>query len=170
MEQAAGRGADGLAVVRVDAVAREDHGGRAGGVGGAQDGAGVAGVADVGADGDQPGRLAQRVGEGDVPSGADRHQALRLDGACARRVFAGRFHSSSAPRCVGGTAVCRCALATMERLPNCHNIDCNDRRYQKFWERMAEAGLPLLAHTGGEHTVPSAAPGALPDRSPAPAS
>jgi hypothetical protein len=42
----------------------------------------------------------------------------------------------------------------MKCLPNCHNIDCNDRRYQTFWERMAEAGLPLLAHTGGEHTVP----------------
>jgi hypothetical protein len=42
----------------------------------------------------------------------------------------------------------------MKCLPNCHNIDCNDRRYQRFWERMAEAGLPLLAHTGGEHTVP----------------
>jgi predicted TIM-barrel fold metal-dependent hydrolase len=39
-------------------------------------------------------------------------------------------------------------------LPNCHNIDCNDRRYAPFWERMAEARLPLLAHTGGEHTVP----------------
>ncbi|HUR46760.1 MAG TPA: amidohydrolase family protein [Candidatus Saccharimonadales bacterium] len=42
----------------------------------------------------------------------------------------------------------------MKCLPNCQNIDCSDRRYQKFWERMAEAGLPLLAHTGGEHTVP----------------
>ncbi len=41
----------------------------------------------------------------------------------------------------------------MKCLPNCQNIDCNDRRYTKFWERMAEAGLPLLAHTGGEHTV-----------------
>src|ERR1043166_1984890 len=38
-------------------------------------------------------------------------------------------------------------------LPNCHNIDCNNPRYRKFWERMAEAGLPLLAHTGGEHTM-----------------
>jgi predicted TIM-barrel fold metal-dependent hydrolase len=42
----------------------------------------------------------------------------------------------------------------MKCLPNCHNIDCNDRRYTRFWERMAEARLPLLAHTGGEHTVP----------------
>ncbi|HZJ17176.1 MAG TPA: amidohydrolase family protein [Chthoniobacteraceae bacterium] len=42
----------------------------------------------------------------------------------------------------------------MKCLPNCHNIDCNDARYRRFWERMAEAGLPLLAHTGGEHTVP----------------
>ena len=51
-------------------------------------------------------------------------------------------------RClVGGAVMMKC-------LPNCHNIDCNDSRYTRFWERMAEAGLPLLAHTGGEHTVP----------------
>ena len=42
----------------------------------------------------------------------------------------------------------------MKCLPNCQNIDCADRRFIPFWERMAEAGLPLLAHTGGEHTVP----------------
>lgn len=51
-------------------------------------------------------------------------------------------------RCVAAGAV------MMKCLPNCHNIDCNDRRYRKFWERMAEHGLPLLAHTGGEHTLP----------------
>ena len=51
-------------------------------------------------------------------------------------------------RCLTGGAV------MMKCLPNCHNIDCNDRRYTRFWERMAAAGLPLLAHTGGEHTVP----------------
>src|SRR6266853_3326434 len=39
-------------------------------------------------------------------------------------------------------------------LPNCQNIDCNNRRYTRFWERMAKAGLPLLAHTGGELTLP----------------
>src|SRR5437588_730350 len=42
----------------------------------------------------------------------------------------------------------------MKCLPNCQNIDPSERRYRRFWERMAEAGLPLLAHTGGEHTVP----------------
>ena len=42
----------------------------------------------------------------------------------------------------------------MKCLPNCQNIDFSDRRYEPFWRRMAEAGLPLLAHTGGEHTVP----------------
>ena len=42
----------------------------------------------------------------------------------------------------------------MKCLPNCQNIDPSDRRYGPFWERMAAAGLPLLAHTGGEHTVP----------------
>jgi predicted TIM-barrel fold metal-dependent hydrolase len=33
----------------------------------------------------------------------------------------------------------------LKLLPNCHNVDCNDRRYRKFWERMAAAKLPLLA-------------------------
>ncbi|MCW5552828.1 MAG: amidohydrolase family protein [Verrucomicrobiae bacterium] len=42
----------------------------------------------------------------------------------------------------------------MKCLPNCQNINCNDRRYRRLWERMAEAGLPLLAHTGDEHTLP----------------
>jgi predicted TIM-barrel fold metal-dependent hydrolase len=42
----------------------------------------------------------------------------------------------------------------MKCLPNCQNIDPSDRRYRPFWERMAAAGLPLLAHAGGEHTVP----------------
>lgn len=44
--------------------------------------------------------------------------------------------------------------ALLKCLPNCQNIDWNDRRYTRFLERMAEAGLPLLAHTGGEHTLP----------------
>jgi uncharacterized protein len=55
-------------------------------------------------------------------------------------------------RCVQNGAV------LMKCLPNCHGIDCNNRRYQKFWERMAEHKLPLLAHTGGEHTVPVVRP------------
>jgi predicted TIM-barrel fold metal-dependent hydrolase len=42
----------------------------------------------------------------------------------------------------------------MKCLPNCQNIDPSDRRYGPFWKRMAAAGLPLLAHSGGEHTVP----------------
>jgi len=42
----------------------------------------------------------------------------------------------------------------MKCLPNCQNIDPSDERYRPFWRRMATAGLPLLAHTGGEHTVP----------------
>jgi uncharacterized protein len=51
-------------------------------------------------------------------------------------------------RCVAAGAV------LMKCLPNCQNIDFSDRRYRRFWERMAEVRLPLLAHTGGEHTVP----------------
>jgi len=55
----------------------------------------------------------------------------------------------------------RCLVAgavMMKCLPNCQNINCNDRRFIKFWERMAEAKLPLLAHTGGEHTLPVVRP------------
>ena len=51
-------------------------------------------------------------------------------------------------RCIAGGA------KMIKILPNCHNIDCNDKRYEKFWRRMAEARLPLLAHTGGELSVP----------------
>ena len=43
-------------------------------------------------------------------------------------------------------------------LPNCQNIDWNDRRYTGFLERMAESGLILLAHTGSERTLPVIAP------------
>jgi predicted TIM-barrel fold metal-dependent hydrolase len=51
-------------------------------------------------------------------------------------------------RCLqSGAALLKC-------LPNCQNIDWNDRRYTKFLERMAEAKLPLLAHTGSEHSLP----------------
>ena len=51
-------------------------------------------------------------------------------------------------RCVDRGAV------LMKCLPNCQNIDPSDKRYEPFWFRMAELRLPLLAHTGGEHTVP----------------
>jgi hypothetical protein len=51
-------------------------------------------------------------------------------------------------RCIQGGA------AMMKILPNVQNIDCRDRRFTKFWERMAEARLPLLCHTGGEQTLP----------------
>jgi predicted TIM-barrel fold metal-dependent hydrolase len=50
-------------------------------------------------------------------------------------------------RCIAGGAV------MMKCLPNCQNIDCMNPHFRKFWERMAEAGIPLLAHTGGEHTL-----------------
>jgi hypothetical protein len=47
----------------------------------------------------------------------------------------------------GGAAALKC-------LPNVQGIDWNDPRYTRFLERMAEAGLPLLAHTGSERTMP----------------
>ncbi|ATC63121.1 hypothetical protein CMV30_03640 [Nibricoccus aquaticus] len=47
----------------------------------------------------------------------------------------------------GGAAALKC-------LPNVQGIDWNDRRHTRFLERMAEGGLPLLAHTGSERTMP----------------
>lgn len=55
-------------------------------------------------------------------------------------------------RCLAGGAV------LMKCLPCCHNIDCNDRCYTRFWERMAETRLPLLAHAGDEYTLPMVRP------------
>jgi uncharacterized protein len=55
-------------------------------------------------------------------------------------------------RCLAAGAV------MMKCLPNCQNINCSDRRLTKFWERVAETKLPLLAHTGGEHTLPVVRP------------
>jgi predicted TIM-barrel fold metal-dependent hydrolase len=51
-------------------------------------------------------------------------------------------------RCIARGAV------LMKCLPNCQNIDPSDRSYLPFWKKMADARLPLLGHTGGEHTVP----------------
>jgi hypothetical protein len=47
----------------------------------------------------------------------------------------------------GGAAALKC-------LPNVQGIDWNDRRHTRFLEHMAEAQLPLLAHTGSERTMP----------------
>lgn len=51
-------------------------------------------------------------------------------------------------RCLAGGA------SALKCLPNVQGIDWNDRRHTRFLERMAEAGLPLLAHTGSERTMP----------------
>ncbi|MES2921050.1 MAG: amidohydrolase family protein [Verrucomicrobiota bacterium] len=42
----------------------------------------------------------------------------------------------------------------LKLLPNCHGVNCSSPAYDPFWEKMAAAGLPMLAHTGGEMTVP----------------
>ena len=44
-------------------------------------------------------------------------------------------------------------MPVLKLLPNCLNIDYMDKKYIPFWERMAEAGMILLTHTGGEMTV-----------------
>jgi uncharacterized protein len=52
----------------------------------------------------------------------------------------------------------RCAAAgavLLKLLPCVQNVDCNLPKYKKFWTRLAELGLPFLAHTGGEFFVRS---------------
>jgi predicted TIM-barrel fold metal-dependent hydrolase len=44
-------------------------------------------------------------------------------------------------------------MPLLKLLPNCLNIDYMNKKYIPFWERMAEAGMILLTHTGGEMTV-----------------
>ena len=44
----------------------------------------------------------------------------------------------------------------LKLLPNCHDVNCSAPMYDAFWEKMAAGGLPMLAHTGGEMTVPVA--------------
>jgi uncharacterized protein len=52
-------------------------------------------------------------------------------------------------RCAQGGAV------LLKLLPCVQIVDCNDSRYKTFWERLAGLGLPLLAHTGGEFSLPT---------------
>lgn len=99
---------------------------------------------------DEQGRVMEGVGSFYVPN----EYVLRLAREHREFLPAVSIHPArpdafeELERCLAGGAV------MMKCLPNCHNIDCSAPRYRKFWERMAEAGLPLLAHTGGEHTVP----------------
>ena len=44
-------------------------------------------------------------------------------------------------------------MPVLKLLPNCLNVDYTNKKYTPFWERMAEAGMILLTHTGGEMTV-----------------
>lgn len=55
----------------------------------------------------------------------------------------------------------RCAeqgAALVKFLPNVHQIDLTNPEYDSFWQRMAERGLLLLSHTGGEHALPNYRP------------
>ena len=55
------------------------------------------------------------------------------------------------------TELARCltrGARALKLLPNCHGVNCSLRIHDPFWEKVAEAGLPFLAHTGGEMTVP----------------
>lgn len=51
-------------------------------------------------------------------------------------------------KCIeGGARILKC-------LPNCQNIDLLNENYLPFCERMAQAGIIFLCHTGGEFSLP----------------
>jgi uncharacterized protein len=52
-------------------------------------------------------------------------------------------------RCVDAGA------ALLKLLPCVQAVDCNRQIYKPFWQRMARSNLPLLAHTGGEFSLPT---------------
>jgi predicted TIM-barrel fold metal-dependent hydrolase len=52
-------------------------------------------------------------------------------------------------RCVDAGAV------LLKLLPCVQAVDCNREIYKPFWDRMARFNLPLLAHTGGEFSLPT---------------
>ena len=98
---------------------------------------------------DPDGTLRRDLGTMHVPNDvvldlADRHPEF-LPGVSIHPARADALEELE--RCLARGAV------LMKCLPNCQNIDPSDARYRRFWERMAEARLPLLAHTGGENTV-----------------
>jgi predicted TIM-barrel fold metal-dependent hydrolase len=98
---------------------------------------------------DENGKLLEHLGSFHVPN----NYVLKLAKAhpeflAAVSIHPGRTDAiAELDRCVAEGAV------MLKILPNCHNIECSNPRYKKFWERMAELGLPLLSHTGGENTV-----------------
>ncbi len=42
----------------------------------------------------------------------------------------------------------------LKLIPNSHGVDPGNPRFQRFWRRVAELGLPLISHASFEHTVP----------------
>jgi len=103
---------------------------------------------------DEQGRVMEGVGSFYVPN----DYVLKLAREHAEFLPAVSIHPArldaleELERCLTAGAV------MMKCLPNCQNINCSDRRFTRFWERMAEARLPLLAHTGDEHTLPVVRP------------
>jgi len=99
---------------------------------------------------DEQGRVLEGVGVHYVPN----EYVLELARAHAEFLPGVSIHPAR-PDALEELERCLAAgAALMKCLPNCQNINCADPRFTRFWERMAEARLPLLAHTGGEQTLP----------------
>jgi predicted TIM-barrel fold metal-dependent hydrolase len=99
---------------------------------------------------DDGGRLAEGFGSAYVPNSyvislAAKHPELLP----AVSIHPGRADAlDELERCLSGGAV------MLKLLPNCQNVNYSDKRFLPFWQRMADSGLPLLSHTGGEKTLP----------------
>lgn len=51
--------------------------------------------------------------------------------------------------------VAQMGAALVKWVPNSQDFDPASRRFDKFYSRMADLGLPLLSHTGYEHCIPA---------------
>ncbi len=50
--------------------------------------------------------------------------------------------------------VCELGSVAIKMLPNSQGFDPLNPAYKKFWQRMADLGMPIITHTSFEHTIP----------------
>src|SRR5699024_1159803 len=148
-EQAPGAGADGLRVVRVDAVRAEQHRVRARGVRAAYDRARVTGVANIGADRDEARRGCEQLVDREVHEPTMRHDTLRGDGVGQRGDD--RFvHDRCGDRVTGEVATVR--VVDGEHLD--HRLGPSQSLAYRLRALDQELATFLTIRTGAEPTEP----------------
>jgi predicted TIM-barrel fold metal-dependent hydrolase len=79
---------------------------------------------------------------------------LRLAREHAEFIPAVSIHPSRPDAMVELERCLEAGARVLKLLPNVHNVECSAPRHRDFWKAMAAGGMMLLAHTGGEATLP----------------